>query len=475
MVARAHLERCRVTTAPGLVRNTTSQAPQSLLRLPKPSVVERARYPQRDRQVELPDPEHVDPRRRARSPRRARPPPRSRPAGSRRSRPRRRAWPRRRRPRAGPGRAARTPGSRRARIAAACTTRSASIGSSTIGTITPRPRPGRAPARSGVAPTPARGRAAPRPGPPPAARSGRMPSTPQPVCSRSINTKRPRRPLRPRDAERVELEHHRAERRAPAGQGRTSVSPVIACQPRLSTTVLSSVRRSMESGRPRGRHRLRAGPAAERQVGLPVVRALVDVHPAGPHRLGEAQPSAQVAREDGGQQPVRRTVDRVDASSRERIVDTGATGPNVSSRAIAMSGVTPSITVASKKRSLPWLGARLPSGQHDGAADRRHRERDVVFAAVALVVHGASVVASSNGSPIRIRFSIAAAEPRGTPRARPRAPGSAHGRAALARVQEAAVSVAATAASRSASSITTAARCRPSRAGAPCPPRVPRP
>ena len=35
------------------------------------------------------------------------------------------------------------------------------------------------------------------------------------------------------------------------------------------------------------------------------------------------------------------------ASSTERIVDTGATGPNVSSRAIAMSAVTPSITVAS--------------------------------------------------------------------------------------------------------------------------------
>ena len=48
------------------------------------------------------------------------------------------------------------------------------------------------------------------------------------------------------------------------------------------------------------------------------------------------------------------------ASSSLRIVETGTTGPNVSSRAISMSSVTPSSTVASKNRSLPCCGARLP-------------------------------------------------------------------------------------------------------------------
>src|SRR5438552_17213315 len=48
----------------------------------------------------------------------------------------------------------------------------------------------------------------------------------------------------------------------------------------------------------------RAGAAAERQVRLPVVRPLVHVHPPGPDRLGEAEPAAQIAREDRGEQPV---------------------------------------------------------------------------------------------------------------------------------------------------------------------------
>ncbi len=48
------------------------------------------------------------------------------------------------------------------------------------------------------------------------------------------------------------------------------------------------------------------------------------------------------------------------ASSSCRIVWIGTTGPNVSSRAISIWSVTPSTTVASKNRSLPCCGARLP-------------------------------------------------------------------------------------------------------------------
>src|SRR6266545_7866228 len=56
----------------------------------------------------------------------------------------------------------------------------------------------------------------------------------------------------------------------------------------------------------------RPGPAAERQVRLPVVGALVDVHPTSPYRLGERQPAPQVTGEDRRQQPVLRAVHQLD-------------------------------------------------------------------------------------------------------------------------------------------------------------------
>src|SRR3990172_3964111 len=56
----------------------------------------------------------------------------------------------------------------------------------------------------------------------------------------------------------------------------------------------------------------RAGPPAEGQVRLPVVRALVHVHPARPNGLGEPQPPPQVLGEDRREQPVRRAVDEGD-------------------------------------------------------------------------------------------------------------------------------------------------------------------
>jgi len=52
--------------------------------------------------------------------------------------------------------------------------------------------------------------------------------------------------------------------------------------------------------------------AAERQMGLPVVRGLVDVHPAGTDTVGELEPAREVAREDGGEQSVRRRVRELD-------------------------------------------------------------------------------------------------------------------------------------------------------------------
>src|SRR5207247_1834121 len=54
---------------------------------------------------------------------------------------------------------------------------------------------------------------------------------------------------------------------------------------------------------------VRPGPPSEREMALPVVRRLVDVHPAGPRSLGEPQAAAKVFREHGGQEPVRRRVD----------------------------------------------------------------------------------------------------------------------------------------------------------------------
>src|SRR3954464_10831910 len=56
----------------------------------------------------------------------------------------------------------------------------------------------------------------------------------------------------------------------------------------------------------------RARSAAERKVRLPVVRRLVDVHPAGLRCIREAQPLLQVARKDRGQEPVRRGIRQLD-------------------------------------------------------------------------------------------------------------------------------------------------------------------
>ena len=75
--------------------------------------------------------------------------------------------------------------------------------------------------------------------------------SPQPVCSRSMQHEVGAGVSDdPRDAERIELEHHRAERRATPARRERSVWSVIAFQPRLSTTVFSSVRRSMENRPP---------------------------------------------------------------------------------------------------------------------------------------------------------------------------------------------------------------------------------
>src|SRR5207302_10929860 len=60
---------------------------------------------------------------------------------------------------------------------------------------------------------------------------------------------------------------------------------------------------------------LRPRPPSEGEVALPVVRRLVDVHPAGPRGLGKTQTAAEVPREHGGQEPVRGRVDE-----RERLV-----------------------------------------------------------------------------------------------------------------------------------------------------------
>src|SRR4051794_12395716 len=56
----------------------------------------------------------------------------------------------------------------------------------------------------------------------------------------------------------------------------------------------------------------RARAAAEREVRLPIVRRLVDVHPACLRGIREAQPFLQVTREDRREKPVRRGVRQLD-------------------------------------------------------------------------------------------------------------------------------------------------------------------
>ena len=85
---------------------------------------------------------------------------------------------------------------------------------------------------------------------------------------------------------------------------------------------------------------------AERQVVLPVVRGLVDVHEAGAHAVGEAQAVHHVAGEDRRQQAVGRGVGELDRLLERAIGTTGAIGPNVSSVAASASAGTPSRIVA---------------------------------------------------------------------------------------------------------------------------------
>ena len=78
-----------------------------------------------------------------------------------------------------------------------------------------------------------------------------MPSTPQPVCSRSINTKSAPAAAAIRGMPSVWNSNTIVPNAVPPPARRErSVSPVIPSQPRLSTTVFSSVRRSMENRPP---------------------------------------------------------------------------------------------------------------------------------------------------------------------------------------------------------------------------------
>ena len=147
----------------------------------------------------------------------------------------------------------------------------------------------------------------------------------------------------------------------PLGAERPCLRP--GRQARLTTMVLSSVRRSSEYRPPtRPRPLWRAGTAAEGQVGLPVVGAFVDVDPAAAGRLGELQPAPQVPREDSRQQAVRRRVDDASASSWSSIAVTGATGPNVSSRAMAIRLGDPVEDRRLEEERAAGVGARAAPG-----------------------------------------------------------------------------------------------------------------
>src|SRR5919108_3111415 len=142
------------------------------------------------------------------------------------------------------------------------------------------------------------------------------------------------------------------------------------------------------------------------------------------------------------------------ASSSLPIAVMGATGPNVSSRATSISSVTPSSTVASWKS--PPSGSRRPPRTRDAPRSRASATWRTVFSTVASLFKGPSVVSSSNGSPSRIRFSTAAVSRPTKSSCTSRWTSSRSAAVQLwPALRKQASSVAATAASRSASSSTT--------------------
>src|SRR5580692_557582 len=96
------------------------------------------------------------------------------------------------------------------------------------------------------------------------------------------------------------------------------------------------------------------------------------------------------------------------ASAADRTSTTGTTGPNVSSRSIAMPGVTPSSTVGS---AYSWVGkpaARRPPQQIRAPPATAPAMCRSNLAAVASLFSGPIVVRGSNGSPSRTLDLVAA-------------------------------------------------------------------
>src|SRR5215831_4528148 len=87
------------------------------------------------------------------------------------------------------------------------------------------------------------------------------------------------------------------------------------------------------------------------------------------------------------------------ASAADRTSTTGTTGPNVSSRSIAMPGVTPSSTVGSAYSRVGYPSARRPPQQIRAPPATASATCRSNLAAVASLFSGPIVVSGSNGSP----------------------------------------------------------------------------
>ena len=173
------------------------------------------------------------------------------------------------------------------------------------------------------------------------------------------------------------------------------------------TIVFSSVRRSIESGRPRAPPALRAGVPSEREVRLPVVGAVVHVDPSGPDGLRETEPSAEIAGEDRGEQPVRRPVD--DLQSLFLAPDRGH-GHDRAERLLA-GDLHVGVDTVEHRRLEEQVAPVLGRPRHRPRCLRLARSpRDVPLGLGRgrLVVDRPMVVASSNGSPSVIASAMAA-------------------------------------------------------------------
>src|SRR5215469_2426976 len=95
------------------------------------------------------------------------------------------------------------------------------------------------------------------------------------------------------------------------------------------------------------------------------------------------------------------------ASAADRTSTIGTTGPNVSSRSIAIPGVTRSSTVGSANRSVAKPGARRPPEQTRAPPPTASAMCRSNLAAVAPLLSGPIVVSGSNGSPSRTRVLVA--------------------------------------------------------------------